>query len=824
MKTSKTYLVFFWFLFQSVRALGAEWYVATTGSDAASGSSGAPFATLNRAMNAVSPGDTVILRGGVYNETLFWSEDYSGNPVTIRAFGGETPTLHSAGGATVFHLSGAKGLDVEGIRFTGGGVLINSDSAELTFTECRFEGISGAGHVISVNGSENVSFVNCDFIGNRRQFVFSVTGSNDGFEVRNSRFIDNFYTSGDWQNTVFLSGLNSASGVLVENNLFEFTQSKQSRPIIDPGKNASAITVEYSDGGSLQNPGIVVRGNTIRNYRFRGTNDGRNSNPSYLKTPEQGGEQCEGIQLIESSALLIEGNQIENISAFGIRGFLLSHSILRGNVFWRCGANGIFLVGDQQTVSGGSPVLISENRVHNSGWQKGGASGISTMFTGPGNLIIRNFVTGQQNGTAGEVGADWYGDGNGILLDVQSAGSIVIGNVVAHNQGAGISANASSDSIILHNTVVGNGRMPHGKDNFGIFVAGEVGPSDRILIANNLMYNNRQGQFWVWKTALDHRVFNNLYAAGPLTTVSGASKPISWYGNRYSVAEWAANPPVPGNGVGSLAGRPVFLGDILGGDPRNDLLYYVPVNGSAGVEAAANREQFATLPALEQAIATFPDAMPLLIGVGLGGEGIARPATGANIGGLEGPTGPFSHSTFEDLELRDRAGAPDSLWSSILNVWLGNPGEGVFGDLSGIEFTEQILSSSTFGWVHYGDSPEQYGSWIWSQRFEWMKFELSGENTFLWVPMMNSWMNVNPNGTFNSFQWGRLTPRGLNRYQSSIFGGLTTGDYGGWVASDRFGWMWANGDGTWFWSQRRNEWLGVTAQGRIWSTSEERFL
>ena len=57
-----------------------------------------------------------------------------------------------------------------------------------------------------------------------------------------------------------------------------------------------------------------------------------------------------------------------------------------------------------------------------------------------------------------------------------------------------------------------------------------------------------------------------------------------------------------------------------------------------------------------------------------------------------------------------------------------------------------------------------------------------------------------------------------------VFGGLTTGDFEGWVSSDRFGWMWANGDEVWYWSETRKEWLGVTAEGGIWSTAEERFL
>lgn len=86
--------------------------------------------------------------------------------------------------------------------------------------------------------------------------------------------------------------------------------------------------------------------------------------------------------------------------------------------------------------------------------------------------------------------------------------------------------------------------------------------------------------------------------------------------------------------------------------------------------------------------------------------------------------------------------------------------------------------SSRFGWTHFAPNAETYGGWTWTERFQWMKFERPGNAVYLWVPMMNSWMSVNGDGSFYSFEWRTLTPQGLNRYQSSIFGGLTTGDFG----------------------------------------------
>jgi hypothetical protein len=47
----------------------ATYYVATTGSDSSSGTSAAPFKTIQKAADIVNPGDTVIVRDGVYTDT-----------------------------------------------------------------------------------------------------------------------------------------------------------------------------------------------------------------------------------------------------------------------------------------------------------------------------------------------------------------------------------------------------------------------------------------------------------------------------------------------------------------------------------------------------------------------------------------------------------------------------------------------------------------------------------------------------------------------------------------------------------------------------------
>jgi hypothetical protein len=74
-----------------------EYFVSPTGTDDGAGTIEQPFGTLSRAAESLQPGDSCILRGGVYRETLRpLRSGEPGRPITIRACEGETPVL-SAG-------------------------------------------------------------------------------------------------------------------------------------------------------------------------------------------------------------------------------------------------------------------------------------------------------------------------------------------------------------------------------------------------------------------------------------------------------------------------------------------------------------------------------------------------------------------------------------------------------------------------------------------------------------------------------------------------------------------------------------------------------
>ena len=68
-------------------------------SDTYAGTLTHPFATITKACTVAVAGDTVLIRGGVYKQTLRPQNSGTvGNPITFRAYPGETPTIRDTPG------------------------------------------------------------------------------------------------------------------------------------------------------------------------------------------------------------------------------------------------------------------------------------------------------------------------------------------------------------------------------------------------------------------------------------------------------------------------------------------------------------------------------------------------------------------------------------------------------------------------------------------------------------------------------------------------------------------------------------------------------
>jgi hypothetical protein len=195
----------------------------------------------------------------------------------------------------------------------------------------------------------------------------------------------------------------------------------------------------------------------------------------------------------------------------------------------------------------------------------------------------------------------------------------------------------------------------------------------------------------------------------------------------------------------------------------------------------------------------------------------------------------FRSELFGELSFENGGSSNTRGYSHSLQTSLVDQAGGIFSPLYG-RLTpnpwdvQQWVVSEFFGLVHFGQNAEQYAGWVSSERFGWMRFvDAGGGNRFLWVHRLQTWMAVNSDGSFHSFDFGWLVPEpgSLNRYNSRI-GVLIDDEHNpdGWLRSDRFGFVWFARDGTgvWFWSSSRNEWIGITPDGGLWSTAEGRFL
>lgn len=79
------------------RLLLSTWYVATSGADSNPGSLRQPFQTIQQAANVAQPGDTVMIRGGTYRETVVPSQSGAdGAPITFEPYRGEKVTIDGA--------------------------------------------------------------------------------------------------------------------------------------------------------------------------------------------------------------------------------------------------------------------------------------------------------------------------------------------------------------------------------------------------------------------------------------------------------------------------------------------------------------------------------------------------------------------------------------------------------------------------------------------------------------------------------------------------------------------------------------------------------
>jgi hypothetical protein len=76
---------------------GRRLYVSRAGSDSNPGTRARPWRTVQKALQALEPGETALVRAGTYTENLLMSRAGTASaPITVRAYPGERVVLHAA--------------------------------------------------------------------------------------------------------------------------------------------------------------------------------------------------------------------------------------------------------------------------------------------------------------------------------------------------------------------------------------------------------------------------------------------------------------------------------------------------------------------------------------------------------------------------------------------------------------------------------------------------------------------------------------------------------------------------------------------------------
>ena len=127
-------------------AFAATYYVAVNGNNNNPGTAAQPWATLQKAVDAVAPGDVIIVRAGTYSGCRIGKSGAANSPITLKAEAGARPLINSLA-ATNRHQSL---IEVE-----------NFDSRVSYWIIDGFE-ISGAPrHGVDIRNADYITVQNC---------------------------------------------------------------------------------------------------------------------------------------------------------------------------------------------------------------------------------------------------------------------------------------------------------------------------------------------------------------------------------------------------------------------------------------------------------------------------------------------------------------------------------------------------------------------------------------------------------------------------------------------------------------------------------------
>jgi len=354
------------------------YYVSLTGSESNSGTIDAPFQTINTALSHTVPGDTVMVRGGTYNEkVVFPRSGVADKYITLKAFRGEKPVIDGS----PFSVNGREALvTIDKAKF----IVVDG------FTICNFKTSTGDPKAIMVEGGS-------DYITIKNNTVFGIDytqvplngGCNAILIIGNTTDpVTNITVTG---NTIHDCKTGYGENLTVNGYVDGFTITNNT---IYNGQN---IGIDAA-GGYAANPDPSL------NYARNGIISGNTCYNIESKRGPLGGYGAIGIYVDGARNIVVEKNRV-SVADRGIgavsetNGFPTDNVIVRNNLVYNCWRAGIYMGGYlNYTGAGTSNSSILNNTLYNND-QVLGAFGeiegeISIREDCTNNVIKNNIVYG----------------------------------------------------------------------------------------------------------------------------------------------------------------------------------------------------------------------------------------------------------------------------------------------------------------------------------------------------------------------------------------------------------------------------------------------
>ena len=363
-------------------ASGAVYYVATSGSDSSPGTQTAPWRTIQHAATSVKAGDTVNIRGGVYNEAVTPSVSGSATAgsITFQSYPGETAVIDGTGLKVVngqsglFNISDRDYISVSGLEIRN--FTSKSDSQVpvgiyVSGADNFIQLLSNHVHNITTTAPANANNCASNALG------IAVYGSEAPASINNLTISGNEvdHNKTGCSETVTLNG--NVENFTVTGNLIHDNNNIGIDAIGFEGTSPQAAYDQARNG--------TISGNTVYNITSFG-------NPDYGNV-----YAADGIYVDGGTHIIIERNTVHDTDlnvelASEHKGKLTSYITLRNNLIYHGNSNGISIGGYDSQRGGTDHCTIVNNTLFENDTQQTGSGEFQVQYYATNNVFKDNII------------------------------------------------------------------------------------------------------------------------------------------------------------------------------------------------------------------------------------------------------------------------------------------------------------------------------------------------------------------------------------------------------------------------------------------------